>query len=292
MNAITAGERESGRNRIEGGTLYLVATPIGNLDDLSARALKVLEETDFIAAEDTRVTGKLLAHYGIRAECVSYHEHNKVQSGEEILRRLQSGESCALVTDAGTPGISDPGADLCAACRKAGVRVTAVPGACAFVTALILSGLDTRAFCFLGFLDSGDKKRREEQLDTLVSCTMTAVLYEAPHRLRETPALLYEALGDREIVLCRELTKLNEEVRSFTLSEAAAYYRDREPRGEYVLVLKPSAKEDVFWKGMEVREHLAYYTDKLGMDKKTAMKQVARDRGMAKNEIYRILLDT
>lgn len=287
---LTREDGREERNRIEAGTLYLVATPIGNLDDLSARALKVLEGVDFIAAEDTRVTARLLSAWGVTKECMPYHEHNKAHAGEVILERLRGGQSCALVTDAGTPGISDPGADLARLCIGAGLRFTAVPGCCAMVDALVLSGFDTRSFCFLGFLDAAVKKRREEQLETLRTCRMTAVLYEAPHRLRETLALLLEALGDRKIALCRELTKRNEEVVRISLSEAAALYETKEPRGEYVLILERPADEKPFWEGMDIPQHVAYYTDTLGMDAKSAMKAVAADRGVAKNVIYKALL--
>jgi len=287
MSDITAGER----NKIENGVLYLVATPIGNLDDLSARALKVLSGVTFIAAEDTRVTAKLLSYYEISKECLSYHEHNKAQAGAVIIGRLRGGESCALVTDAGTPGISDPGADLVVLCHNEGIRVVPVPGACAMVCALIMSGMDTRSFAFFGFLDSSSAKARDAQLEKIASCGMTAILYEAPHRLRETLDILYKALGDREIALCRELTKLNEEVKRTTISQAIEYYAgENQPRGEYVLVIAPPSVSEVFWDGMSVREHFEYYTDKLGMDKKAATKQVAQDRGVPKNEIYKALL--
>lgn len=288
MIDITSDER----NKIEDGALYLVATPIGNLDDISYRALKILSQASFIAAEDTRVTLKLLSRYEISKECVSYHEHNKVQSGEAIITRLKGGESCALVTDAGTPGISDPGADLVASCHKEGIKVVPIPGACAMVCALIMSGMDTRSFAFFGFLDSSSAKARDAQLERIASCGMTAIVYEAPHRLCETLEILKKALGNREVALCRELTKLNEEVKRTTLEEAAAFYSEEEnrPRGEYVLVIAPPKNDEAFWQNMDIKEHFEYYTEKLGMDKKAATKQVAQDRGVPKNEIYKALL--
>lgn len=278
------------RNRIEEGTLYLTATPIGNLSDLSERAVKVLSEVDFIAAEDTRVTLKLLNYLGISKSVVSYFEHNKRERGEEILKRLQAGESCALVTDAGTPAVSDPGADLVRLCADNGVAVTSIPGACAAVTALTLSGLDTEHFMFEGFL-KGAKKERASRLEKLKTYDCTLILYEAPHHLRDTLKDLREALGNRRIALCRELTKLNEEVMRTELDSAAAYYDAHEPRGEYVLIIEGSVKpDDAFWKDMNIREHVEYYINTLGFVKSEALKAAARDRGVAKNVIYKEFL--
>ena len=275
------------KNRIEGGTLYLVATPIGNLADLSDRAVKVLSEVDFIAAEDTRNTGKLLSAIGISKSMTSYYEHNKRSSGEAIVKRLLAGESCALVTDAGTPAISDPGEDIVRDCIEAGIKVTSVPGAAAVIVALTLSGMSTRRFAFEGFLPVKGSERKEK-LKELSAEKRTLVLYEAPHKLRNTLDDLLEYFGDRRIALCRELTKLNEEVKRCTLLEAVAYYKDNDPRGEYVLVLEGSAgaPSDAFWESMTVEAHVEFYISQ-GMKKMDAIKQVAKDRGVPKNEIYR-----
>lgn len=280
-------EREE-RNAIVGGTLYLVATPIGNLADLSERARKTLSEVDFIAAEDTRNSGKLLACFGISKPLVSYFEHNKQAKGEVIVSRLLAGESCALVTDAGTPAISDPGEDLVRLCAERGVPVTSVPGACAAVNALALSGLSTGKFVFEGFLPTHDKKERAERLAELKKEKRTAILYEAPHKLRNTLEDLLEALGDRRIALCRELTKMNEEVLRCTLSEAVAVYEGRTPRGEYVLILEGSTGnvEKEFWADMSVEEHFTHHLN-AGLTKMDAIKAVAKDRGVPKNEIYK-----
>ncbi len=282
------------KNQITPATLYLVSTPIGNLADLSPRAVKVLSEVDFIAAEDTRNTGTLLAYYDIRRPLVSYHEHNKRERGEQICDRLAAGESCALVTDAGTPAISDPGEDLVTLCAARGISVTAVPGCCASITALTLSGLPTRRFTFEGFLPV-NKAERQKHLDALKQETRTMLLHEAPHKLRATLADLLNTLGpDRRISLCRELTKLNEEVLRLTLAEAVAYYEENTPRGEYVLVLEGakegSTVEAPFWETMTVPEHVAYYING-GMTKKDAIKAAARDRGVPKNEVYQQVLE-
>ena len=275
------------KNAIVGGTLYLVATPIGNLADLSERAIKTLSEVDFIAAEDTRNSGKLLSCFGISKPLVSYYEHNKKEKGEVIVSRLLAGESCALVTDAGTPAISDPGEDLVRLCAERGVNVTSVPGACAAVNALALSGLATAKFVFEGFLPV-PKSERRERLEELAGEKRTMILYEAPHKLRTTLADLKEAFGDRKIALCRELTKLNEEILRTTLDGAIAHYEEREPRGEYVLILEggEGKKKTCFYENMTVEEHVAYYIDK-GMSKMDATKAVAKDLGVPKNEIYR-----
>ena len=276
------------KNRIEGGTLYLVATPIGNLADLSDRAYKVLSEVDFIAAEDTRNTGKLLSAIGISKSMVSYYEHNKKSSGEHILKRLSEGQSCALVTDAGTPAISDPGEDIVRECIEAGIKVTSVPGAAAVIVALTLSGMNTRRFCFEGFLPVKGRERKE-MLTELSTEKRTLVLYEAPHKLKNTLDDLLEYFGaDRRIALCRELTKLNEEVMRTTLAEAVEYYSQNDPRGEYVLVLEGAKGEatGAFWQDMTVEAHIEYYISQ-GMKKMDAIKQVAKDRGVPKNEIYK-----
>ena len=275
-------------------TLYLVSTPIGNLADLSPRAEKVLSEVDFIAAEDTRNTGNLLAAFGIRNSLVSYHEHNKRERGEEIADRLAAGESCALVTDAGTPAISDPGEDLVALCAARGIRVTSVPGCSAGITALTLSGLPTRRFTFEGFL-SVNKSERRRHLDSLRGETRTMIFHEAPHKLKATLSDLREAFGDhRRIALCRELTKLNEEILRLTLAEAVTYYEENAPRGEYVLVVEGAEEGTTdgayFWQAMTIPEHVAHYMDS-GMAKKDAIKAAAKDRGVPKNEIYQQVLN-
>ena len=274
------------KNRIIGGTLYLVATPIGNLADLSQRALKVLREVDFIAAEDTRNTLKLMTHFEIQKPLVSYHEHNKRERGEQIARRLKSGESCALVTDAGTPAISDPGEDLVALCAAYQIPVTSVPGCCAAVTALTLSALPTRRFVFEGFLES-DKKARRMQLKELTTERRTFILYEAPHRLVDTLEELLAALGDRRIALCRELTKLNETVERMTLSGAVAHYKETAPRGEYVLVIEGASEivSENFWDSMSIPDHVEHYMEQ-GMSRMDAIKQTARDRGVGKSVVY------
>ena len=284
----------SEKNQIMPSTLYLVATPIGNLSDLSERAVKVLSEVDFIAAEDTRNTGHLLSYLHIQKPLVSYHEHNKRERGEDICDRLQAGESCALVTDAGTPAISDPGEDLVALCAERGITVTSIPGCCAGITALTLSGLPTRRFTFEGFL-SVNKAERKSHLDSLKGEVRTMILHEAPHKLKTTLADLRETFGDdRRISLCRELTKLNEEVLRLTLAEAVAYYEANPPRGEYVLVVEGaeegSTADSVFWADMTVPDHVAYYVEK-GMTKKDAIKAAAKDRGVPKNEVYQQVLD-
>jgi 16S rRNA (cytidine1402-2'-O)-methyltransferase len=281
------------KNRVVGGTLYLVATPIGNLDDLSLRAIKVLSGVDFIAAEDTRNSLKLLSYLGIQKPMVSYFEHNKRERGEEITARLLSGESCALITDAGTPAISDPGEDLVVLCGQKGIPVTGIPGCCAAIDALTLSGLPTAKFCFEGFL-SVNKSDRREQLKQLQSETRTMLLHEAPHKLRTTLSDLADTFGaDRRITLCRELTKRNEEIFRTTLGEAIALYEQKEPRGEYVLVIEGAQKKadaaTAFWAEMSVPEHVAHYMAQ-GMKKNDAIKAAAHDRGVAKNEVYQQVL--
>jgi len=284
----------SEKNQITPSTLYLVATPIGNLADLSERAVKVLSEVDFIAAEDTRNTGHLLSYLHIQKPLVSYHEHNKRERGENICDRLSAGESCALVTDAGTPAISDPGEDLVALCAARGIAVTSIPGCCAGITALTLSGLPTGRFTFEGFL-SVNKADRKKHLESLKHEPRTMILHEAPHKLKATLADLRETLGDsRRISLCRELTKLNEEVLRLTLTEAVAYYEENAPRGEYVLVVEGAGDEggaaEAFWTALSVPDHVAYYVER-GMTKKDAIKAAAKDRGVAKNEVYQQVLN-
>ena len=284
----------SEKNQIIPSTLYLVATPIGNLSDLSERAVKVLSEVDFIAAEDTRNTGHLLSYLHIQKPLVSYHEHNKRERGENICDRLAAGESCALVTDAGTPAISDPGEDLVALCAARGIAVTSIPGCCAGITALTLSGLPTGRFTFEGFL-SVNKADRKRHLESLRHEPRTMILHEAPHKLKATLADLRETLGDRRrISLCRELTKLNEEVLRLTLAEAVAYYEENAPRGEYVLVVEGAVEGDspdeAFWTAMSIPDHVAHYVEQ-GMTKKDAIKAAAKDRGVPKNEVYQQVLN-
>ena len=274
------------KNKIVGGTLYLVTTPIGNMSDMTYRAVKVLCEVDFIAAEDTRNSAKLLRYFDINKEMVSYHEHNKKSRGEEILARLIGGESCALITDAGTPAISDPGEDLVKLCAENGVTVTAAPGVSAAITALTLSARDTRYFAFEGFLPV-TKPERKERLSLLKNESRTVILYEAPHKLSKTLEDLYDTLGNRKISLCRELTKLNEEVMRTTLLGACEYYKENAPRGEYVLVIEGGeckAAAD-FWESMSISEHVDHYIES-GLSKNDAIKAAAKDRGVPKNAVY------
>lgn len=267
------------------GTLYLVATPIGNLGDLSPRAVETLAGADFIAAEDTRVSVKLLNHFDIKKPLVSYHEHNRATAGQAILTRLLGGETCALVTDAGTPAISDPGQELVALCAENGVTVQAIPGCCAAITALAVSGLDTRRFTFEGFLPSGKKERRTA-LEELTGEVRTMVFHEAPHRLRAALADMAEVLGDRPIALCRELTKLHEDTVRTTLAQAAAYYAANEPRGEYVLVVAGRERQSQAQLTLEegVNRVLRLRAD--GVRMKDAVRQVADDTGLSRNELY------
>lgn len=276
------------------GTLYLCATPIGNLEDITLRCIRILKEADLIAAEDTRNSIKLLNHFGIKTPMTSYHEYNKAGKGHKLVERLKEGEDIALITDAGTPGISDPGEDLVRQCREEGIPVTAVPGAAACITALTISGLPTRRFAFEAFLPA-DKKERQAVLKEMENETRTMVVYEAPHRLVRTLKNLKEVLGNRRIRICRELTKKHEDVFAATIEEAAAYYEQQEPRGECVIVIEGKSREELAagerarWEEMSVAEHMEYYMDG-GMEKKEAMKQVARDRGVGKREIYQALL--
>lgn len=279
------------KNKVNGGTLYLVTTPIGNLADLSERAKKVLAGVDFVAAEDTRNSAKLLAIFDIKKPMVSYYEHNKRERGEEICARISAGESCALVTDAGMPGISDPGEDIVRLCAERGIPVTAVPGPCAAMTALTLSGLFTGRFAFEGFL-STNKGERRDRLAELKCDTRTLIFYEAPHKLKSTLSDLYEAFGERKISLCRELTKLNEEILRTTLSVATEMYSEREPRGEYVLIVEGASREQVraeaFWNAMSIEEHVEHYVVE-GKSKMDAIKACAKDRGIPKNEVYKVV---
>ncbi len=278
------------KNQIIGGMLYLVATPIGNLSDISKRALKVLSEVDIIAAEDTRNSGKLLAYFGISKPMISYFEHNKRERGEVILEKLREGNSVALVTDAGTPAISDPGEDLVRLCAENGVAVTSVPGCSAVVNALALSALPTGRFCFEGFL-STNKNERFDRLNEIKNDTRTTIFYEAPHKLLKTLEDLRSVFGDRKISLCRELTKLNEEVMRTTLCGAIEHYQAVTPRGEFVLVVEgctQKSQSDLFWANMSIEEHLNFYVNQ-GLKKMDAIKSVAKDRDVPKNEIYKIV---
>lgn len=276
------------------GTLYLCATPIGNLEDMTFRAVRMLQEVDLIAAEDTRNSIKLLNHFEIKTPMTSYHEYNKIDKGYYLVRRLLEGEDIALITDAGTPGISDPGEELVKMCQEAGITVTALPGAAACITALTISGLGTRRFAFEAFLPS-DKKERQEVLEELKNETRTTILYEAPHRLVRTLKLLEETLGDRKISICRELTKKHETVFATTLREAVAYYEEHAPKGECVIVLEGRSREEMQkeaiakWEEMSIEAHMEHYLSE-GMDKKEAMKKVAKDRGVSKRDIYQALL--
>ncbi len=277
------------------GTLYLCATPIGNLEDMTFRAVRILKEVDVIAAEDTRNSVKLLNHFDIHTPMTSYHEFNKIDKGQYLVKRLLEGENIALITDAGMPGISDPGEELVRMCRDAGVPVTAVPGACACVTALVISGRPTRRFCFEAFLPT-DKKERRAVLEELKTETRTSIIYEAPHRLVKTLQELLNELGDRKITVCKELTKKHETGFETTLKEAVPYYEQNEPRGEYVLVLEGCSRQQMeqkaqdAWKEMSLGDHMKLYEEQ-GMNRKDAMKQVAKDRGVGKREIYQALLE-
>lgn len=276
------------------GTLYLCATPIGNLKDMTPRVIETLQAVDIIAAEDTRNSLKLLNHFAIKTSMTSYHEYNKIEKADYLVEQLIQGKNIALITDAGTPAVSDPGEILVQKCMEAGIAVTSLPGASACITALTLSGLGTRRFCFEGFLPS-DKKEKAEILEELREETRTIILYEAPHRLVKTLREIYDTVGERKITLCRELTKKFETILPTTLEGALAYYEEEEPRGEYVLVLEGRSRlaikeeERLAFQEMTVEEHMAYY-EKEGVDKKSAMKQVAKDRGVTKREIYQYFL--
>ncbi len=277
------------------GMLYLCATPIGNLEDITFRVLRTLKEVDLIAAEDTRNTIKLLNHFEIKTPMTSYHEYNKIDKAAYLVGKMAEGTNIALVTDAGTPGISDPGEEIVRQAYAAGIEVTSLPGACACVTALTLSGLSTRRFAFEAFLPT-DKKERRKILDSLQKETRTTIIYEAPHHLRSTLSELYNTLGDRNITLCRELTKLHETVQLMTLSTAITHYEVNAPKGEYVLVLEGVSQlsldqeEQDSWKEMCLSEHMDIYLSQ-NLSKKDAMKKVATDRGISKREVYQSLLN-
>lgn len=281
------------KNKVRESTLYLVATPIGNLADITERAVKVLSQVNFIAAEDTRNSAKLLSALGIKKEMVSYHEHNKKASGERLVARLLSGESCALITDAGMPAISDPGEDIVKLCADAGITVSVIPGACAAVSALSVSGLATRRFAFEGFL-SANKSERKKQLEKVKHEDRTLIFYEAPHKLKATLSDMAEIFGfDRKISFCRELTKLNEEIKRTNLGDALSYYESNEPRGEYVLVVEGFSGEIVSEEikennSLSPEEHVKKYEAE-GMSRMDAIKRAAKDRGMTKSELYKIL---
>lgn len=276
------------------GTLFLCATPIGNLNDMTPRVVETLKEVDMIAAEDTRNSIKLLNYFEIRTPMTSYHEYNKVEKADQIISWMQAGKNIALITDAGTPAISDPGEVLVKKCMEAGISVTSLPGCCACITALTLSGLPGRRFCFEGFLPA-DKKEKKFIFEELQKETRTIILYEAPHHLRRTLSELYELLGERRITLCRELTKRFETVFPTTLRDAIAFYEENEPKGEFVLVIegldRNRIKQDKQkeWGKLSVDEHMKFYADQ-GIDRKEAMKKVAADRGVSKREVYQALL--
>lgn len=276
------------------GQLYLCATPIGNLEDITLRVLRTLREADLIAAEDTRNTIKLLNHFEIKTPMTSYHEHNKVEKARYLVEQMEAGRTVALVTDAGTPAISDPGEELVRQCYEAGIPLTSLPGSAACITALTVSGLSARRFCFEAFLPS-DKRERKEILTELKNETRTIIIYEAPHRLARTLGELYEALGDRRISLCKELTKAFEQVFRMTLSEAVSRFGEEAPRGEQVLVIEGRSRQELkaearqSWADMSLEEHMDYYLSQ-GAEKKEAMRMVARDRGISKREVYQGLL--
>lgn len=276
------------------GKLYLCATPIGNLEDMTYRVVRTLGEVDLIAAEDTRNSIKLLNHFEIKTPMTSYHEYNKIEKGKKLVEKLQSGMDIALITDAGTPGISDPGEELVKMCYEAGIEVTSLPGAAACITALTLSGLSTRRFAFEAFLPT-DKKEKQAVLKELEDETRTIILYEAPHRLLRTLQELLENLGNRRITVCRELTKKYETAFATTLEEALSYYEANEPKGECVLVLEGKSRAELRqeevakWEEMSIQEHMDYYLNQ-GIDKKEAMKKVAKDRGIGKRDVYQQLL--
>ena len=277
------------------GTLYLCATPIGNLEDMTFRVIRTLKEVDLIAAEDTRNSIKLLNHFEIQTPMTSYHEYNKYEKGRKLVEKLQDGMNIALITDAGTPGISDPGEELVKMCYEAGISVTSLPGAAACITALTLSGLSTRRFAFEAFLPT-DKKEKEMVLQEIERETRTIIMYEAPHRLLKTLKMLSERLGkERRITVCRELTKRHETAFATTLEEACAYYNEQPPKGECVLVIEGRSREQIAqeekdqWEEMSIEEHMEHYLSQ-GIDKKEAMKKVAKDRGVSKRDIYNALI--
>lgn len=278
------------------GKLYLCATPIGNLEDITLRVLRTLKEVDLIAAEDTRNSIKLLNHFEIKVPMTSYHEFNKIEKAYQLLEKLKEGKKIALITDAGTPGISDPGEELVRICYEEGIEVTSLPGAAACVTALTMSGLSTRRFAFEAFLPR-DKKKRGIILDELKRETRSVVIYEAPHHLLHTLEELYQALGNRRISVCRELTKKHEEVMRSVIVDVIKFYRGQEPRGEYVLIIEGKSHADIEeesrekWMRMNLAEHMEFYESK-GILRKEAMKMVAKDRGISKRDVYQQLLET
>jgi 16S rRNA (cytidine1402-2'-O)-methyltransferase len=272
------------------GTLYLVATPIGNLGDISPRMAETLASCDFVAAEDTRVTLKLLNHLGIKKPLVSYYEHNRAESGEKILRRLLNGETCALVSDAGMPAVSDPGQDLVALCAKNGVKVLAIPGPCAAVTAVALSGLPSGRFCFEGFLSTA-RKSRFEHLNALKAEPRTMIFYEAPHKLLATLRDMLESFGDRRVAVCRELTKLHEETLHTTLSGALEHFEQTPPRGEFVLVVEGAQEEKAPAGTLEDAAQRAIALRGEGMSLKDAVRQASSETGFPKNAVYAAVLE-
>ncbi len=276
------------------GMLYLCATPIGNLEDITFRVLRTLKEVDLIAAEDTRNSIKLLNHFEIKTPMTSYHEYNKIEKAYQLVEKLREGKNIALITDAGTPGISDPGEDLVRICYEEGIPVTSLPGPAACITALTMSGLPTRRFAFEAFLPR-DKKERADVLGSLADETRTIIIYEAPHHLVKTLEELHEVLGNRRLSICRELTKRYEEKTLTTIEDSLIFYRDNEPRGEYVLVLEGKTFEEQrkeqqeSWESMSIEAHMAVYEEQ-GIDHKEAMKLVAKDRGISKRDVYQALL--
>lgn len=277
------------------GKLYICATPIGNLEDITVRVLHTLQNVNLIAAEDTRNSIKLLNHFNIKVPMTSYHEFNKIEKAYQLLEKMRAGNDVALITDAGTPAISDPGEDLVRICYEEGMEVVSLPGASACITALTLSGLSTKRFVFDAFLPR-DKKKRGIILEELKTETRTIVIYEAPHHLVRTLEELYQALGNRKISVCRELTKKHEEVRRTTISDLLLYYETQEPRGEYVLIIEGKSYQDIEkenredWMRMELAEHMNLYESK-GISRKDAMKMVAKDRGLTKRDVYQQLLN-
>ena len=277
------------------GTLYLCATPIGNLEDITYRVLRTLKEVDLIAAEDTRNSIRLLNHFEIKTPMTSYHEYNKIDKAYQLVAKMREGKNIALITDAGTPGISDPGEDIVRICYEEGIPVTSLPGAAACITALTMSGLPTRRFAFEAFLPK-DKKEHQAVLEELKTETRTIIIYEAPHHLVRTLQELSDTLGgDRRLTICRELTKRHEEKLQMTLTDSLSYYEVNEPRGEYVLIIAGRSREEMKkeeqagWEALSLEEHMAHYESR-GIDRKEAMKRVAKDRGVSKRDIYQALL--
>lgn len=277
------------------GTLYLCATPIGNLEDITYRVLRTLKEVDLIAAEDTRNSIRLLNHFEIKTPMISYHEYNKIDKAYQLVAKMREGKNIALITDAGTPGISDPGEDIVRICYEEGIPVTSLPGAAACITALTMSGLPTRRFAFEAFLPK-DKKEHQAVIEELKTETRTIIIYEAPHHLVRTLQELSDTLGgDRRLTICRELTKRHEEKMQTTFADSLSYYEVNEPRGEYVLIIAGRSREEMKkeeqagWEALSLEEHMAHYESQ-GIDRKEAMKRVAKDRGVSKRDIYQALL--